>query len=306
MRVFVTGATGAIGIRAVPLLLRSGHTVTAAGRSPVKRRYLEQQGAQVVEADLFDLTAMRQAVRRHDAIVNLATHMPSSAKKMMLPLAWRENDRLRRVGSATIVEAALTEGVARVVQESFAPIYVDSGDAWIDELTPVKPARYNRSVLDAERNAARFAASGGTGVVLRFAALYGPDHLFLEMLDVIRKGWSPLPGEPTAYITSLAQDDAAMAVVAALGVPSGTYNVAEDQPLRRGEWVGSLAAAAGLPSPRFLPSWLTRLGGSAMRLLARSQRISNRKLRGRSNWAPRYRDPREAWSELVAAFVRRS
>ena len=303
MRVFITGATGAIGIRAVPLLVRAGHTVTAAGRSPAKRRVLEEHGARVIALDLFDAVAVRNAVRGHDAIVNLATHMPSSAVAMMLPWSWRQNDRVRRIGSATIVDAALAEGVSRVVQESFAPIYVDSGEAWIDELTPVSPARYNRSILDAERSAVRFASAGGTGVVLRFAGLYGPDRMLQEMLDVIRKGWSPLPGEPSAYFTSVAQDDAATAVVAALTLPSGTYNVAEDQPLPRGEWVASLADAAGLARPRFLPRWLTMLGGSTMRLLARSQRISNRKLRGSSAWVPRYANSREAWGDVLGAFA---
>lgn len=303
MRVFVTGATGVIGIRAVPLLVQAGHAVTAVSRSPEKRRILEGAGARTLEVDLFDHAGVRRAIAGHEAIVNLATHMPSSAMRMMLPWSWRENDRVRRLGSATLVDAALAEGVARIIQESFAPIYIASGDSWIDELTVVAPARYNRSTLDAERSAGRFAASGGTGVVLRFAALYGPDKFLREMLGVIRKGWSPLPGKPTAYFTSVSQDDAATAVVAALAVPSGTYNVAEDEPLRRGDWVGSLADAAGLRRPRFMPPWMTQLGGSTMRLIARSQRISNQKLRRASGWAPRFRSPTEAWESVLGAMA---
>jgi len=302
MRVFVTGATGVIGSRAVPLLVQAGHEVTAMTRSDANRETLRGMGARPVEADLFDVASLRRAMTGHGAVVNLATHMPRSAKQMMLPWAWKMNDRIRRDGSAAVAAAARAEGVERMVQESFAPIYVDRGDEWIDESTPVMPASYNRTVVDAERSAERFTREGGTGVVLRFAALYGPDPMLLEMLDVMRKGWSPLPGDPSAFFTSLAQDDAASAVVAALGVPAGTYNVAEDEPMRRGEWVRSLAAAAGIAPPRAIPKWLTPLGGSAMRLLSRSQRISNRRFRAASGWSPRYACARDAWGDVLQSL----
>ena len=141
MRVFVTGATGAIGRRVVPLLLQGGHRVTAIGRSGPKRAALERQGAEVVDADLFDATALRRVLAGHEAVVNLATHMPSSSMRMLLRWSWRENDRVRRDGSAALVDAALGSGVRRFVQESFAPIYEDGGDQWIDERWPVRPRR---------------------------------------------------------------------------------------------------------------------------------------------------------------------
>ena len=304
MRVFVTGATGVIGSRALPLLVDTGHQVTALSRSESNREQLERLRASPVEADLFDVASLRRAMAGHEAIVNLATAMPSSAKQMMVPWAWKMNDRIRRDGSVAVAAAARAEGVERMIQESFAPIYVDRGDEWIDESTPIAPARYNRTILDAERAAERFTADGGHGVVLRFAALYGPDALLREMLDVMRKGWSPLPGDPSAFITSVAQSDAAAAVVAALTVPAGTYNVAEDDPMRRGEWVRSLAAAAGIRPPRPIPKWLTSVGGSTIRLLARSQRISNRKLRAASAWSPRYARAADAWGDIVSACAR--
>jgi len=300
MRVFVTGATGAIGSHAVPLLVQAGHQVSALSRSASNRERLRQLGAAPVEADLFDVTSLRRVMIGHDAVINLATAMPASAKRMMLPWAWTMNDRIRRDGSAAIAAAASAEGVARLIQESFAPIYVDGGESWIDESTPVAPASYNRSILDAERSAERFTVAGGTGIVLRFAALYGPDALMREMLDVMRKGWSPLPGDPTAFFTSVAQSDAASAVVSALGAQAGTYNVAENEPMRRAEWVTSLARAAGIAPPKPLPRWLTRLGGSTMRLLSRSQRVSNGKLRDATGWAPRYNRASDAWQAVIA------
>jgi nucleoside-diphosphate-sugar epimerase len=123
-----------------------------------------------------------------------------------------------------------------------------------------------------------------------------------EMLDVIRKGWSPLPGDPSAYLTSLAHRDAGSAVVAALGVPPGVYNVAEDEPVRRGEWVRTLAEAARLTPPKHLPTWLTALGGSTMRLLARSLRISNKRFCAASGWRPHDATAPAAWADVIRAL----
>ena len=297
MRVLVTGATGVVGRRAVPLLVAAGHEVTAVGRSPAKRDALRAAGATPVDVSLFDVAALRRAVAGHDAVVNLATHIPASTTAMMLPWGWRENDRVRREGSAAVAEAARAEGVGRLVQESFAPVYADGGDAWIDESWPQRPARYNRTVLDAERSAERFAAAGGVGVVLRYAGFYGPDAFHLrEMLDLARRGWLALPGPPDAYFSSVSHDDAATAAVAALALPSGAYNVTDDEPLRRRDWAEALARAFGIATPRPLPRWLTRLGGSAADVLSRSQRMSNRKLRAASGWAPRWPSVREGFA----------
>jgi len=124
----------------------------------------------------------------------------------------------------------------------------------MDESMPVARTSYNKSVLDAERSAQRFTASGGTGVVLRFGGLYGPDALLVEMLNMMRKGMSPVPGDPGAFLSSLSQDDAAAAVVAALGVPARTYNIVEDDPMRRGDCTRSFGppeapSSEGVSSP---------------------------------------------------------
>jgi nucleoside-diphosphate-sugar epimerase len=303
MRIFVTGATGVIGRRAVPLLIQGGHAVTAVGRSAAKRTALERLGASAIDIDLFDRAALERAVAGHDVIVNLATHMPSSSFRMMLRSQWRENDRVRREGSRTIADAALAAGVPRLVQESFGLIYPDRGAEWVDERTPVSPAPYNASTVDAERSAERFTASGGVGVVLRFAALYGPDDFAREMLGFVRRGWSPFP-RPEAYYSSVAQDDAATAVVAALGVPAGIYNVVDDEPLTRRDYVDAMASAIGAKPPRFAPAWTAHLMGAVGELMSRSERISNAKLRAACDWAPRWASARAGWPHVVAELRR--
>ncbi|HET9982166.1 MAG TPA: NAD(P)-dependent oxidoreductase [Longimicrobiales bacterium] len=301
MKILLTGATGVIGRRVVPLLTAAGHEVHAVARSPRKAAALEAAGAHPVEVDLFDAAGVRRAVVGTDAVINLATHIPSSTWRMMLRSAWRENDRLRREASAILAGAAREAGVGRFVQESFAPIYEDQGDRWIDETAPVRPVAYNATVLDAERSAERFTAGGGTGVVLRFAAFYGPDAFTTrDMAASVRRGWSPLPGAPGAYLSSVTHDDAASAVVAALGAGAGTYNVVEDEPVTRREWADVLARTLGVAPPKLLPAWTVRLMGSTGELLSRSLRISNRKLRQATGWVPRYPSVREGWPATVA------
>src|SRR5215207_9781796 len=268
MRIFLTGATGVIGRRVVPILAGTGHRVTAIGRSPEKRAALERQGASAIGVDLFDPEAVRRVLTGHDAVINLATHIPPSSARMLLPGAWRENDRIRRVASGNLVAAALKAGAGQFIQESFAPMYEDGGEQWIDESWPIRPARYNQSSVDAERSAARFTDRGGIGVVLRFALFYGPDAVHvIDLIKLVRKGWAPVFGS-NGFISLIAHEDAATAVVAALGVGAGIYNVADDAPVRRHEWVDALAAALGIPSPKLPPRWISRLGGSITELLA--------------------------------------
>ncbi|HKC44404.1 MAG TPA: NAD(P)H-binding protein [Burkholderiales bacterium] len=302
MQIFLAGATGVIGRRAVPLLVAAGHQVSAIGRAPDKRAALERLGAVPVDADLFAPDALRRAVAGHAVVINLATHLPSGFG-MFLPGAWRENDRVRRIGAANLADAAIAAGAERFVQESFAPAYPDRGDEWIDERTPLKPVRYNRSVVDAERAAERFAQSGRIGVVLRFAAFYGPDAWqTLDMIRYVRRGWAPIPASPASFFSSVSHDDAAAAVVAALRVPAGAYNVVDDEPVRRREYFDTLAAALGVAPPTLPPAWAAHLFGSLGEMAARSLRISNRKLRAESDWRPADRSVREGWQRVVAAL----
>jgi 2-alkyl-3-oxoalkanoate reductase len=172
---------------------------------------------------------------------------------------------------------------------------------WIDEEWMVRPVRYNRTVLDAEHSALRFSETGGVGIVLRFAAFYCADAIqSRDMAEAVRKGWAPLPGSPEAFISSISHDDAASAVVAALELDAGIYNVTDDEPVRRREYFDSLAAVLGVRPPRFPPLWLCHLACSLGELLSRSLRISNRKLRAASQWAPKYPSVREGWQASAA------
>ncbi len=306
MKVLIAGATGVVGRRLIPLLLAEGHQVTAIGRDGRKRAALQRLGARPVEADLYSVRELRDAVTGHDAVINLATSIPSPAR-LLLPGAWRQNDRLRRIAAANISEAASRENVKRLIQESFALAYQDQGDSWIDESSPLQTSSHTHSILDAERAAEMFTDSGGDGVALRFAQFYGPDSSqTLGLIKLASYRIAAMPGPDDQYLSSISLDDAASAVIAALKVEPGIYNVSDDEPIPKREYFASLAEALGVAPPRLLPRWAKYMLGSVGDTLSRSLRISNGKLRGETGWTPKIPSVREAWSAIVTEIASES
>jgi nucleoside-diphosphate-sugar epimerase len=120
------------------------------------------------------------------------------------------------------------------------------------------------------------------------------------MMGAVRRGWFPLFGNPDGYFSFVAQEDAATAVLAALAVPAGIYNVVEHEPMRRRELAEGIARLVGAQSPRFLPRWVARLAGSLGDTLGRSLRISNRKLELASGWTPTYATTLDGFRAIVS------
>ncbi len=299
--IFITGATGVVGRGVVPLLVADGHTVRGVARSLAKAELLRALGAEPVAVDLLDAAAVSSAVAGSDAIVHLATRIPPLAK-MRSASAWRENDRLRSETTRHLVDAALDHGIPRVVAASVTFSYVDCGDTWIDEDTETDPGGLLDSALDLEREIGRVTAAGGAGVVLRFGLFYGPTARSTdEHLGLARRGLAVTTGDPTGYISSVHTDDAASAVVAGLDVPAGTYNAVDDEPLTRRDFNDALTSAFGMPRVRFLPTGTARVvAGKGAGVMARSQRVSNRRLREATGWAPQHADARQGWQGVAA------
>lgn len=298
MKLFVAGATGVLGTRAVAQLLRAGHSVTAIARTPEKASAVRGAGATPVTVDLFDADAITAAVAGHDAVVNLATHIPAVAKAARNS-AWAENSRIRTDGARNLVDAAVAAKATHYVQESISFFYLDGGTDWVHEDSLIEVPPFASAFQIAEAHAMRFADSGGSGVGLRFAMFYGAgaSHTTFQ-LKTAKRGVSPFPGPKDGYQTCLHLDDAATAVVAALDIPSGIYNVSEDQPATRRELTEAIAGALGR-RPGFAVPGVTKLGGAKTSYLARSIRVSNRKFRDASDWTPAYADPKAGWRQVV-------
>jgi nucleoside-diphosphate-sugar epimerase len=300
MRIFVAGATGVLGHRAVARLRAAGHDVTGIARTPEKAAQLRRAGAQPLSVSLFDRDALRDAVAGHDAVVNLATKIPTltqSARKQ----GWAENTRIRVEGSRNLVDAARAAGALVFVQESIAFLYGEHGDAWIDATTAgVVDSPVSDPVRAAEANTARFAVNGGRGVVLRFGEFQAPDSYHAgAIFGAARKGIFLDPARPDAYRPTIAVDDAAAAVVAALDAPSGTYDIVDDEPITRRDSSAALAAAVG--RRRLHPPPGSGLAAAKAGPLADSQRVTNRRFREVTGWSPVTRSQREAVGQIATA-----
>ena len=233
MKLFVTGATGAVGRYVVPLLVEQGHDVTALARTEDKAKALQQAGASAARVSIFDPDALGSAFAGHDAVLNLATAIPPMNRAWRAS-GWAENNRIRSEGSKAVVDAALAAGVEQVVQESITFIYPDRGDAWITEDVPVEPPPGVASVGLAEANAQRLTDAGGRGVVLRFGAFYGPGSSQSDqIIAAARRHIGLALGRTDGFISSIHLEDAAAAASAAIGAPAGIYNVVDDEPVTK-------------------------------------------------------------------------
>jgi nucleoside-diphosphate-sugar epimerase len=194
MRLLITGGTGVLGRALRPLAEAAGHELAMPGRE---------------ELDLFDPTAVADAVRDVDGILHLATRI-RPVELLSDQDAWRESDRLRADASRILVDTAIAAGAAVYVQPTVAFVYPPDGpvseDTPVDEVPPLL-----RSAVAAEQQTERFARAGGRGVVLRFGLLDGP-------------GTGTYP--PLSNLgATLHVSDAGRALLSALSLPSGTYNV---------------------------------------------------------------------------------
>jgi nucleoside-diphosphate-sugar epimerase len=302
VRVFLAGGTGVVGRRALPALVAAGHRVTAVARGDAKADQVRRAGGSPVAVDLFDAAAVRDAVAGHDVVVNLATAIPPLSRAARSS-AWALNDRIRREVSANLVDAAFAAGAERYVQESICFPYLDAGDAWIDEDAPRSDELPFAGAAVAESHVARFdaerggaGAGTGAGVVLRFAQFYAPEAGHTVAFDrLLHRRVNPWMGPADAYVSLVHAEDAGAAVVAALGVPGGVYNVVDDEPLTRAEAGRAAAARLGVAPPRALPGPLLRLLPGSAKLLMRSQQVSNRRFRKASGWAPAHPSVRTSW-----------
>lgn len=302
MRVFVTGGTGAIGRHTVPALVAAGHEVTALARGSAKAATLTAQGATAVQHSLFDVAALTEAFVHHDAVVNLASALPSTAR-FISARAWSHAHEVRIKGSTAVADATLAADVPVLIQESVAMLYKPHGKDWIDETMPVDNYPATKGNHAAEANAHRVTAAGRTGIVLRFGLFYGPGATHSEqMLAQARHHIAPMLGPADAYQSSIHVMDGAEAIAAILTSEAGTYNVVDDRPLTKREYADALADAVHTKPWLRPPGRAALLLGDRLTSLTRSLRVSNNKIRAATGWSPHYPSAREGLAATAAAL----
>jgi nucleoside-diphosphate-sugar epimerase len=295
MNVFIAGATGTLGQPTVRALIAAGHRVRGNARGFEKAELLRSLGAEVVEVDLFDTASIRPALESCEVVINLATKIPSLSR-MRWKRAWKENDRLRRRASRCLADAAYNAGASLYLQESITFMYADGGDEWLTEESQLQIAWIAlRSMLEAEAVSREFSQQldfEGRGVSLRFGAFYAPyAPSTLDTAKLARRGLFPVAGKGENYFS----------------LPSGEYNVVDDEPLTQEEYAAAVTNSINAPPSRHIPEWLFRLiGGGPANYILRSQRVSNAKFKQATGWKPRYKSAREGWQQVAEELRRAS
>jgi nucleoside-diphosphate-sugar epimerase len=309
MRVFVAGATGAIGRRLVPQLVEAAHQVTAITRSKEKLGMLSDLGAEAVSCDVFDAGRLGTVVARAepDAVINQLTDLPQSLNPRKLKEYYAANNRVRREGTRNLLDAARGAGARRFLVQGSAywygptggPVKTEEAPLYLDAPAPIGPAVATiKEVEDAV-----LSAEGIEGVVLRYGMFYGPGTWYAKDGDVgrqVRKRRYPMIGRGEGTYSFIHVDDAASATVAALErARPGVYNVVDDEPSTAAEWMPVYAEALGAKRPLRVPAFVARLivGGALVRWMLGLQGASNQKIEDELGWSPRYESWRRGFFE---------
>ena len=305
MRVFVVGASGAIGTRLVPQLIERGHKAIGTARSPDKAELLRALGADAVVLDALDARAVREAVQRADpdAIVHQATALANARFGRNLDRTFAQTNRLRREGTDALLAAAREAGVHRFVSQSFASYrYAREGGMVKSEDDPLDPTPLPNTV---ETNAAmRYldeAVTNAGGIVLRYGGFYGAANDGL--IGPVRKRQFPIVGDGGGFGSFIHLHDAAAATVLALEHDGpAIYNIVDDDPAPAREWLPALAKALGAKPPRHFPVWLASLfAGRANAVMSiESRAASNAKAKRELGWTLRYPSWRQGFAEAYA------
>ncbi len=311
MRVFLAGASGAIGTRLARQLVDRGHEVVGTYRSPGNAGRVRALGAEPLALDLLDARAVRKAVLEAapDAITHQATALADVRFSRKFDRSFAMTNRLRTEGTDALLAAAREAGVRRFVAQSFASMrYLREGGPVKTEEDPLDPnplASMRES--DAAMRHLDEAVVAAGGIALRYGGFYAADNDGL--VEPVRKRQFPVVGEGGGVMSFIHLDDAAAATVLALehGEP-GVYNIVDDEPAPVRDWLPVLADALGAKPPRHVPRWVARIlaGDAAVLMGTASRGASNAKAKRELGWAPRHASWRDGFYAAYAPAARRA
>jgi 2-alkyl-3-oxoalkanoate reductase len=306
MRVFVAGASGAIGIRLVPQLIDAGHEVIGTHHSLSNAERLRALGAKPAALDLLDPRAVSTAVleAEPDAIVHQATALADIRFARNFDRTFAQTNRLRTKGTDNLLAAAREAGVRRFVAQSFASLrnareggMVKTEDDPLDP-TPVPSTRQSNAAM---RHLEERVTEAAGGIALRYGGFYGAANDAL--IAPVRKRQFPIIGDGGGYTSWIHLDDAAAATVLALEYDGpAIYNIVDDEPAPVREWLPVLADALGAKAPRHVPVWLARLiAGEAVVMMGTVGRAaSNAKAKRELGFTLRYPSWRQGFPAVYA------
>jgi len=300
MRVFVAGASGAIGTRLIPQLLDRGHEVIGTSTSVNGAERIRRPGAKPVRLDLLDAEAVRKSVvgAKPDAIVHEATALASASFGRNFDREFHSTNRLRTEGTDALLAAAREAGVTRFVAQSFASYrYVREGGLVKTEDDPLDtPPAPKMAESWAAMDHVEEAVTEAGGIVLRYGVFYGADNDGL--VEPVRKRQFPIVGDGGGMISWIHLEDAAAATVLALEHEGpAIYNIVDDDPAPVRDWLPVLAESLGARPPRRAPRWLAGLiaGKGAVVLGTEARGASNAKAKRELGWEPRYASWRQGF-----------
>ena len=311
MRVFVAGATGAIGRSLVPSLIEAGHEVTGSTRSPARASQLTNMGATPVIVDGLDRPAVLQAVRaaQPEVIVHQMTALTHLRSFRRFDQQFALTNELRTKGTDYLLDAAAATGTRRFIAQSFigwnnartgGPVKSEA-----DPLDPHPLAATTKTMAAIRHVEETVPQAVPEGLVLRYGMFYGPGASDV-MLDVVAKRKMPVIGGGTGVWSFTEVTDAAAATAAAItrGAP-GVYNIVDDDPAPVRDWLPYLSECLGVKPPMRVPAWLGRLlaGGLVVSMMTEARGASNAKAKRELGWAPSYpswRDGFPAWVKVAA------
>jgi nucleoside-diphosphate-sugar epimerase len=298
MKVFVAGATGAIGRPLTAQLVAADHEVNALTRSDQRAAKLRDQGAKPVVCDVFDREALCRSMKeaRPDIVIHQLTSLPKRIDPRKIKTELAATNRLRREGTRNLFDAALAAGAKRFIAQSIAFAYGPDGEGLKSEGDALydKASASMTDLISALRSLEDTTLGNADlpGVVLRYGFFYGPGTAYAadgSVAEDVRRKRFPIVGKGTGVFSFIHVDDAAAATVAAMqhGEP-GIYNIVDDDPAPVADWLPAYAESLGAPGPNRVPRWLARLvvGPYATYLMCDQRGASNAKAKRLLDWVP--------------------
>jgi nucleoside-diphosphate-sugar epimerase len=303
MKVFVAGASGAVGPGLIKRLVEAGHEVTGSTRGGAGAERIREAGAAVAVCDVFDLPGFTEAVStaEPEVVINQLTSLPPKfepAKKGF----YEANNRIRSEGGDNVIAATAAAGARRLVTQSISFLYELTGPTVKTEADQTDTSGTHAAMLGHEQKALgddRFEA-----IVLRYGLFYGPGTWYARdgyIGEQVLKRRLPVVGKGTGIASFVHIDDAAAAAALVVDQGTGVYNVTDDEPAPLSEWLPAFAAAIGAKPPRRVPFWLASMvaGKQIATQALMGHGASNAKFKDEFGWQPEISSWRRGFQTAV-------